>query len=438
MVQARRDVEKWRRLVHVCRKWRYIVFGSPRRLHLQLLCDAWTPVREKLVVWPPFPIVIRSWSPRSGEDNIIAAFEHNDRVCKIELEAVPGSLLEGFLAVKQEPFLALTFLELGLDIHDEAPVVPDSFLGGSAPRLEYLGLNRIPFPGLPKLVLSAPDLVTLTLSNIPHSGYFSPEVMVVALSVLTRLDSFHLEFQSPQSRPLGESRRPPPPTRTVLSALTYFNFKGVSEYLEDIVARIDAPQLDDLNILLFHQLIFDIPQLTQFIGRTPNLRPPDKARVLFKGSKATVILPQISCRRLLLGISCRQSDWLLSCLPQVCSSLSLISKLERLYIDTMDEDLELLWHDDMEDAQWLDLLQSFNTAKALYLSWDVAPRIAPALRELVGERATEVLPSLQDLFLEELCQSGPVPEAFEKFVAARELCGHRVSVSQWDKEQEEL
>jgi len=104
----------------------------------------------------------------------------------------------------------------------------------------------------------------------------------------------------------------------------------------------------------------------------------------------------------------------------------------------MDEDLELLWHDDMEDAQWLDLLQSFNTAKALYLSWDVAPRIAPALRELVGERATEVLPSLQDLFLEELCQSGPVPEAFEKFVAARELCGHRVSVSQWDKEQEEL
>ena len=32
-----------------------------------------------------------------------------------------------------------------------------------------------------------------------------------------------------------------------------------------------------------------------------------------------------------------------------------------------------------------------------YLAWEFVPRIAPALRELVGERVAEVLPALQAL-----------------------------------------
>jgi hypothetical protein len=51
--------------------------------------------------------------------------------------------------------------------------------------------------------------------------------------------------------------------------------------------------------------------------------------------------------------------------------------------------------------------------KALYLSRDIAARTAPALGELVGARATEVLPALQSLFLEELHPSGPVQVAID-------------------------
>ena len=250
--QARRYVEQWRILVRVCGRWRNIVFGSPCRLDLKLLCDAWTPVRKMLSIWPPFPIVIRSWSPGSGEDNVVAALEHNERVCEIELEGVPSSLLEKFLAAKQQPFLALTHLKLCVHIHDEAPVMPNSFLGGSTPRLQYLELTGIPFQGLPKLLFSATDLVVLILLDIPHSGYFSPETMVTALSALTRLDSLYLGFQSPRSHPDGGRRRSPPPTRCILPAVTLFYFKGMSEYLEDLVARIDTPHLDDLNIFFFH------------------------------------------------------------------------------------------------------------------------------------------------------------------------------------------
>jgi hypothetical protein len=61
-----------------------------------------------------------------------------------------------------KPFPELIHLQLRA--YDEpAPVVPDSFIDGSAPRLRYLNWDGIPYPGLPKLLLSATDLVTLQL-----------------------------------------------------------------------------------------------------------------------------------------------------------------------------------------------------------------------------------------------------------------------------------
>jgi hypothetical protein len=66
--------------------------------------------------------------------------------------------------------------------------IPDSFLGGSTPRLQYLSLDNIPFPGLPNLLLSAIHLTNLFLVDIPLSGYFLPEAMLTALSALTSLE----------------------------------------------------------------------------------------------------------------------------------------------------------------------------------------------------------------------------------------------------------
>ena len=79
------------------------------------------------------------------------------------------------------------------------PKVRASFLGGSAPGLQTLWLDGIPFPELPMLLLTATHLNTLDLRNIPYSGYISPEAMVAALSVLTRLKSLQIGFEYPQS-----------------------------------------------------------------------------------------------------------------------------------------------------------------------------------------------------------------------------------------------
>jgi len=428
------ELEEWHTLVHVCRKWRSLVLRSPRRLNLRLLCDGRRPVREKLNGWPALPIVIYGWKHEMpGVTDIVTAFEHNDRVCQVLLWDISSSLLERVLALMQQTFPALTSLGLSSD-DNEAPALSDSFLGGSAPRLQYIQLNCIPFPGLPKLLLSATGLVTLRLLHIPHFGYFSPKVMVIVLSGSTRLEEFKLTFQSPRSRPDRERRRPPPHTRSVFRALTHFEFHGVSEYLEDLVARIDAPLLDLFDITFFHQVIFHTPQLAQFISRTPQLKLRDEARVTFYSRTAVVTLPspQMRHRFLELKISCSQSDWRLSSMAQICSSfLSLISSLERLYVYEK-EHLQSCWQDDIENVQWLELLRPFTTVKTLYLSPEFAPRIAPALQELVGERATEVLPALRSL---QFHPSRPVQEAIEKFVAARQLSGHPISVSHWDWKQ---
>src|SRR5712691_4508435 len=53
-----KTLEKWRPLVHVCRRWRNLVFASPRRLNLRLVFTGRTPVREMLGLWPVLPIVI--------------------------------------------------------------------------------------------------------------------------------------------------------------------------------------------------------------------------------------------------------------------------------------------------------------------------------------------------------------------------------------------
>ena len=422
----------WRTLVHVCRKWRIVVFGSPQRLYLRLVCSEGTPVREMLDVWPPLPIVIYHLAPpKSGWDNIIAALRLkalNGRVCQIGLAL--DMQWENVLEAMQETFPALTRLALVSDI-EIAPVVPDSFMGGSAPRLQYLELKRVSIPGLTKLLLSATDLVHLNLQRIPHSGYISPEAIVACLSTLPKLRTLHLGFESLRSRPNRESRRL---SRSVLPVLIRFHFSGVSEYLEDLLSRIDSPLLDVLDILLFHQPIFDTPQLTQFISRTPKLKVRDQAFVDFTDFSSRIVFPIISpsCHLIMLRIACRQPERQLSSMAQICKffPLSLIHMVKRLHIREKSDAVRE-WRDDIDNDQWLDLLRPFTAVKKLHLSKEIGSRIARSLEELVGGRTTEVLPALQKLILKELppSESGAFKEAIKKFAAARRLSNHPVAIS---------
>jgi hypothetical protein len=147
--------EAWQLLVHVCRRWRSLVLGSPRRLNLRLYCTPETPAKDTLDTWPALPIIVQGHVDSSSvTDNITAALGQSNRVCHVSLSSssLAGWKLEEVLAQMHVPFPELTFLRL-ISHDGTPPVIPDSFLGGSVPRLQYFALGGIPFPGLPKLLV---------------------------------------------------------------------------------------------------------------------------------------------------------------------------------------------------------------------------------------------------------------------------------------------
>jgi hypothetical protein len=172
-----------------------------------------------------FPLIVEcNMSSTSRTDNIIAALGQSNRVCQVLLSHLASWQLEEVLAVMQVPFPELT--DLRLSSYDETlvlPLIPDSSLDGSAPRLRTF-LGGIPFPGLSNLLLSATHLVDLRLKNISNSGYISPE------SVLSSLRTLCLELQSLRLRPDRKTRGLPPPKPSVLPALEFF----VSKVLPNI------------------------------------------------------------------------------------------------------------------------------------------------------------------------------------------------------------
>ena len=419
--------------MHVCRRWRGVVFGSPLRLNLRLVCATTTPARNTLDVWPALPLYIQSSSPprEDSADNVLVVLERSNRVYLINLLCFSSSDFEKFWAAMDMPFPELRHLQLGSN-KKMMPVLPDSFLGGSAPLLRTFTLDGIPFPGLPKLLLSAPHLFSLYLLNIPHSGYFSPEAMVAALSTLNRLRRLWLEFQSPRSRP---DRYPPAPRRLVRPALIDFRFKGASEYLEDLVARIVTPRLGKMEITVFNQIIFDMPQFIQFISCTPTLKAPEEAHVIFEDgtSRVNFSSPASGFESFEVKIPCNDLDWQVSSLEQVFTScLPHISTLEGLSIDSPGG-WRREWQDNVENTLWMELLLPFTGVKNLYLSKEFAQRIVPALQDLV-EDTTEVLPALENIFLEAgLEASGSVEKGIGQFVAMREVTRHPITVAPWDR-----
>ena len=438
--RLRRLFCEWHRLIHVSRRWRTVVFASPNFLHLRLVCDPRTRV-DLIGIWPPLPIIIRDmddWHMPEDYD-FDAVIMHHNRVCEIYFHHLTSSQLQRLAAAMQNPFPALKHLMLGSASYYgcPTPALPDGFLDGSATSLQSLTLNSIPFPALPRLLLSTTQLVRLTLRNIPPSGYISPDVIALSLAVLTNLESLTIEFEFSPSH--FDRRHPPPPRRILLPVLTRFEFKGVSEYLEDLVSSIDAPLLDSIWITFYYQLAFDIPQLSHFMKRTTRTTRSEalnEVHVDFDHSGVQVgyLAPtRIFVQKTGLRISCRELDYQLSSLEQVSPSfLPSIHMVEHLYI-YRSRDLPSQWEDNIEDVHWEEFFLSFTAVRNLYVSKKFTKCITFALQQLDGGTLVTVLPALENIFLEGPQVSGPGQEVIKRFVARRQFLGHPVTVSRWNR-----
>ena len=102
LVEASNHIEPWLPLVHVCRRWRSIVFASPRRLDVQVVYTTKRQVNVMLDTWPNLLIRILArgfmglpWHNKN-HDKLIAALEHTDRICQVQLNQFGSYELERF------------------------------------------------------------------------------------------------------------------------------------------------------------------------------------------------------------------------------------------------------------------------------------------------------------------------------------------------------
>ncbi|KAH9174567.1 hypothetical protein EDB89DRAFT_2067514 [Lactarius sanguifluus] len=414
---------KWDGLVHVCRRWRQIIFASPNRLAIRILCTFGTPVRSHLNYWPALPVVVdyntfhRNLS-RSDEDNLLAALEHPNRVCVLDLCVKPTQLGKLVTAL-QQPYPALTYLRLKSVPRFRVPVLPGGFLGGSASCLQQISLGAIPFPALPTLLLSTSHLVKLRLDDIPKAGYISPEAMIVGLAALTNLRSFCIDsgFRSTKSLPRRTS--PSPVMRTVLPVLTSFEFLGVSGYLEDLSARIDYPQIKtiEINFHLPVDVDFRVAQLFEFINRSndPTLTQFGWLDTHFVYGGDIGLRFGDARYDFTIQVAFLDTGWEVSHVVQMFSQFSTkLSDVRHLSIK-YDRDRSIYYDD------WVQFLHPFTAVRTLHLDAKHGGYDIPIGH--TSETFADVLPALGLFYTD--C---PQVEFFEQFITACERSGRPVTV----------
>ncbi|KAH8984731.1 hypothetical protein EDB92DRAFT_1467987 [Lactarius akahatsu] len=424
--------QAWPTLTYACQRWRQVIHTSPLGLNLRLYFTPGTPVLKALDCWPALPIMVQyggfpNLDPPAPEDddNIMAALKQSSRVSSIHL-TVTSSLLSKLFVIS-EPYSGLEELVL-LSRDNMQLTLPSTFRWG--PRLRTLHSTKIAFPSLPQLLSRSHDLVDIQLHEIPSAGYFPPEAFANALSGMTHLRTLLLHFLSLPPRRNYLSLPPPSGERIVLPALMFLKYRGTSKYLDNLVARIDAPVLGDIEIALFSQPTMDASQLGRFVERTGIQTSLSQAEVQTSGHAISISFTSSgSSTPLRLQISCKQLDWQLSSMAQVCDQFSpFLFRVNNLRINMTQSSSG---QNDVDGEQWLELIRAFGGATDLPVASELTTVILCALGLVEGGHATvPVLPFLRNLHMENpTAMDEPSWDGLLSFITLRSRSGHPVQVN---------
>ena len=213
-----------------------------------------------------------------------------------------------------------------------------------------------------------------------------------------------------------------------------YDYSGISAYLEDFVSRISAPLLDSLRIKYYEYHIFRSSQLNQFIARSERLRPFKRAYMTLHHWSVRITFD--SPIHLDLGNVYEPFPLRVSAMSRLCDQTSpLLSHVNFLEISGNPSQVEASQSDNLS-ANWLEIFHQFTSVESLFVSAQLMPFITPALKELTGESAPDVLPALRSLSFEPLerSQSSLLQDAIRSFVTGRQLSGCPVTVERRGRE----
>ena len=424
----------WCKLSHVCQRWRQLIYECTSYLGMHIKCTNGSPIVDTLDHLPSLPLFVdyRHIGPRitmlteQDELGIYNALRLHGRVHHIDLK-LPPSILRKFVLLMDEQFPILEHLSLSFSAtssKNNLPLtLPKAFL---APNLRHLTLPSINPPRRLQLLISTVSLVTLELSNIQTSSYFRPRLLVARLQFLPQLKELYIGFSVPIPRPsterelLGEQGAP-----VTLPSLKCLWFRGVSAYLESLVAQIRVPLLQQLGITLFNQIAFALQHLSYLIGITV-LKIPSVMIGFYRNEVYVTTVPGNSkWGSFSFRVICEPLEWKIGSAAQICHALipalSCVEKLI-LYHDSKWDPSNLtgteLRNGAVDNETWHDLLRSFIGVKELHINNTLFADFSRALQ--VDEVGLDpgFLPNLQSIHAKD--------NLFASFIDTRQIVGRPV------------
>jgi hypothetical protein len=421
----------WYKLAQVSQRWRRLMLASPSWLDLRLLCTYGVPVADMLEHSPPLPITVYYMDSdrfrrmtAKDEKGILLALSHHNRVIRIIL-SMPALKLGKFITAMDEQFPILDHLSIASWTEEETSLIlPTTF---QAPNLRYINLHYAALPIRSPLLTTMGGLVNLWLEAIPQSTYFPPSCILTRLSLMPQLERLMIGFPSPIPnrdvvRQLLDTQIM---THVTLPNLRQFLFKGVSAYLEGLLSWISAPSLSVLDVHFFTQLTFTVPRLLQFIQGSENFRF-GAVSIIFENDFVCLSGDTLQETPLHMRIACRHLDWQVASAVQIFDALSpVLTIVEKLTLSHTEHNRSSEWHNEVDRAQWCELLRPFSSVKILHVEKELVGGLSHSLRSRDGEMPLEVLPNLL-----ELQYSGGIDlgDVLYPFITERQAAGHPVLV----------
>jgi hypothetical protein len=383
---------------------------------------------------PPLPLIV-GYSDTSGtrtlahkyEDNIHLGLQQNGRVRRATLRA-PSSSLRILLELMNKPFPRLEDLSLLSTTTEIALVLPEALQAPSMSRLSLqgIGLSKGPSPLSSMIALS-----TLSLTHIRDSCYFAPGSLVTQLQDLLCLEELSIGFSIPIPLPSSQRELLPTPIPPVtLPALRRLTFRGMSVYLDNLVAQIKTPLMEQLSLTLFFELAFTLVNLAAFIRTTEGLRCL-VAQVIFNKERVSIDAGHHGqwvtgkCG-LHVNVTCESLDRQIYSATQVCSAIGkVLSTVEELALDLDVNGMALGQENTLNNMLWHELLLPFIGVKKLHIGSSLTLELCRALVSVAGRLVLELLPELQEVDIQPIVGF----EAFSGFVKTRESIGRPVDFS---------
>ena len=428
----------WYALVHVCRRWRYLVLESASHLRLSLVCARGTPVAAMLANSTPIPLIINHadqfYSIAEGdEQGIMLALQHRDRVRRIRLRN-PISRLQKFIMALDGEFPILEYLSIQNQSYSIIPRthrtslnIPESF---RAPHLRHLALIDFDIPIESPLNMSMGNLVTLYLGVIPPSTYFRPDALFQRISLMPHLKVLRIFFSPhfPSDEIEGQLLRVPIMRHVALPNLRCFGFKGASAYLEALLPWVLLPLLEKLEVYFLNQLTYSIPHLRRYVSTAENFRPIAATLVFHTSNLKILAYPHRGARAYTLSIALdgMHLDWQVASAAQIFHAVGAVfSTVEHLTLQYERYFVSRRWNDKAHRTQWRELLRAFRNVKTIFIHDRLIEQLSHSLQPVEGESPTELLPELQELSYHSIYASY---NAFAQFIYARKIAGRPVTV----------